>query len=384
MDTLLSYMTHCRNALHQIPELGNEEFKTSALIQKKLAEMQVPFEVVNDTGVIVHFKGKSPRRTVAFRADIDGLPISENSSHPHVSKHDGHMHACGHDGHMSMLLGLAYFLKNNTVAIVDDIVLIFQPAEEGPGGALQLIEAGVFERYGIDLIYGVHVMPSVAQGKIGICKGPAMAMVGEVDIDIIGTSAHGAMPHLGKDALLIGSECVMGLQSIVSRNVNPIEPAVLTVGKFVSGERRNIIAGSARLEATIRAFDEPTFERILSRMETYLKGVATAYEIDIHVEKRVLYPPVVNDATLYDLFYERNYENCEIMPPQMISEDFSYYQKKVPGFFYFIGTKNPMKNYVYPLHSDRFDFDDTIMRDGLKTYIDTLTADGSVVVNEEA
>lgn len=379
MTQWLDYMCTCRKALHQIPELGFEEQKTSGYLRSQLEALDIPYESVAKTGLTVFFKGRRPKRTIAFRADIDGLPMTELSDYPLPSQHEGKMHACGHDGHMSMLLGLAHYLKENESKIQDNILLIFQPAEEGPGGAIEVIKAGVFEKYGVDCIYGIHVLPSVAQGQIGICKGPAMAMVGEVDIDILTDSAHGAMPHMGQDAVYIGSECVMGLQSIVSRNVNPIRPAVLTVGVFNSGDRRNILSGKTRLEATVRAFDKETFHLILERMNQYLKGIEQAYGIEIHVEQRILYPPVINDATLYDHFYDLNREKCVVLEPQMISEDFAYYQEKVPGFFYFVGTRNEERGFTYPLHNNRFNFDDKAMQVGLDSYIDLLEAYGSVL-----
>lgn len=380
MEHLLKDLMNYRNELHQIPELGFEEYKTSAYIKNELTKMGLPFEEVLGTGILVHLKGHNAKQTIAFRADIDGLPVLEATNKTCPSTHVGKMHACGHDGHMSMLLGFAKFLSENLECLMDHVVLIFQPAEEGPGGAKGLVEMGIFENYAIDKIYGMHLMPSVEQGKFGVCKGPAMAMVGEVDIDIVTESAHGAMPHMGKDAVLIASECVMGLQSIVARNINPIKPAVLTVGVFQSGTRRNILSGKTRLEATVRAFDKESFDLILSRMDTYLKGIAMAYDVEINLEKRVLYPPVINDEKLFNHFVDLNDGRIEIMEPQMISEDFAYYQERVPGLFYFLGTKNESKNYIYPLHNDRFDFDDAVLLEGVRSYIKLLKSMGSLKI----
>lgn len=378
MKDLLKHLIDYRNELHQIPELGFEEYKTSSYIKSELTKMGLAFEEVLGTGVLVYLKGQDAKQTLAFRADIDGLPVLEATGKVCPSGHVGKMHACGHDGHMSMLLGFAKYLSDKQMQLNDNIVLIFQPAEEGPGGAKELVELGIFEKYAIDKIYGIHLMPDVEQGKFGVCKGPAMAMVGEVDIDIITESAHGAMPHMGKDAVLIASECVMGLQSIVSRNINPIKPAVLTVGVFQSGTRRNILSGKTRLEATVRAFDKESFDLILSRIDTYLRGMEAAYEVNINIEKRVLYPPVINDEGLFDHFVSLNEGKIEIMAPQMISEDFAYYQECVPGLFYFLGTKNEEKNYIFPLHNDRFDFDDAVLLDGVQSYIELLKSMGSL------
>jgi amidohydrolase len=310
---------------------------------------------------------------------MDGLSVKEESTYPNHSIHDHHMHACGHDGHMSMMLGFASYLMQPHIKVMDNIVLIFQPAEEGPGGAEIIIKEGIFKKYKIDEIYGIHVFPEVSQGRIGLCKGPMMAMTGEFDIDIFAKSAHGAMPHTGIDALVIASEVLLGLQTIVSRNISPIDPAVLTVGRFEGGERRNIIAGKARLEGTIRAFDKSVYNRIKTRMQTYLKGIESAYEVSIQIAFRDMYPPVINDAGLFDEFYAHHEAVCDVIPPQMISEDFSYYQEQVPGLFYFIGTYNEEKNFIYPLHNSKFNFDDDIMLDGLKSYIGILSYKKSIV-----
>ncbi|MDH8677582.1 M20 family metallopeptidase [Fusibacter bizertensis] len=369
-----------RKALHLIPEAGFCEYKTSAYIQNVLKELDVEYELVGGTGIVALFKGISPTQTLAFRTDMDGLSVKEESSFETHSTHDNFMHACGHDGHMAMMLGLARVLSSSDVKIVDNILLIFQPAEEGPGGAEVLVNEGILEKYNVSEIYGIHVFPSVAQGKIGLCPGPMMAMTGEFDIDIYARSAHGAMPHTGIDGIVIASEVILGLQSIVSRNISPINPAVLTIGKMDAGERRNIIAGKARLEGTIRAFDKVVYNQIKTRMTKYLAGIEAAYEVKIEIEYRDMYPPVVNDQRLFTEFVNFHGVQCEVIEPQMISEDFSYYQEKVPGLFYFVGTYNEEKDYVYPLHNSKFNFDNRILLDGMQSYINILTYKGSIQI----
>lgn len=378
-ESLKNQVFEHRNALHQIPEIGFKEYKTSAYIKQQLKAWGIPFETVAETGIIAFIKGEKPQKTLAFRTDMDGLSVNEESTYPNHSIHEQHMHACGHDGHMSMMLGFANYLMQPQIKVLDDIVLIFQPAEEGPGGAEVIIQEGILKKYKVDEIYGIHVFPEVAQGRIGLCKGPMMAMTGEFDIDILAKSAHGAMPHTGIDALVIASEVLLGLQTIVSRNISPIDPAVLTVGKIEGGERRNIIAGKARLEGTIRAFDKAVFNHIKSRMQTYLMGIESAYEIRIECVFRDMYPPVVNDENLFCDFYAYHQDVCDVIAPQMISEDFSYYQEQVPGLFYFIGTYDEEKNYIYPLHNSKFNFDNDIMVDGLKSYIGILTYRNSIL-----
>lgn len=371
-----------RRQLHQIPEPGLEEYKTSKWLQDKLLSLGVPFEIVDNTGIVAVIKGKNPRKTIAFRADIDALSVTEESSFESHSSHDGFMHACGHDGHMSMLIGLAILLSNGTVEVNDDIVLIFQPAEEGPGGAENIVKSGILKKYGVDEIFGIHIFPGIEQGKIALCSGPMMAMTGEFDIDIVAKSAHGAMPHTGIDGLVVASECLLGLQTIASRNVDPTDPVVLTIGKVVGGERRNIIAGNVRMEGTIRTFSPKVYNKIVDRMNTYLSGIASAYEIDIKLEVRDMYPPVINDVNLFDEFWKINSDRCELIKPQMISEDFSYYQEAVPGLFYFIGSYNETKGHVFPLHSSKFNFDNNVLLDGIESYIKLLSAKGSITLSE--
>lgn len=369
-----------RRCLHQIPEAGLEEYKTSKWLQDKLSSLGVPYEIVNGTGIIALIKGKSPRKTIAFRADIDALSVVEESSYEAHSTHEGFMHACGHDGHMSMLIGLAILLTSEGVEIKDDIVMIFQPAEEGPGGAENIVKSGMLKKYGVDEIYGIHVFPGIEQGKIALCPGPMMAMTGEFDIDIIAKSAHGAMPHTGIDGLVIASECLLGLQTIASRNIEPTDPVVLTIGKVVGGERRNIIAGNVRMEGTLRTFSQEVYNKMVNRMRTYLSGIASAYEIEIKLVVRDMYPPVVNDVNLFDEFWKINSDKCELIKPQMISEDFSYYQEAVPGLFYFIGSFNETKGHIHPLHSSKFNFDDSVLMDGIESYIGLLSAKGSILL----
>lgn len=373
---------YTRRCLHQIPEPGFEEYKTSKWLQDKLSSLGVPYEIVDNTGIIAFIEGKSPRKTIAFRADMDALSVFEESSFEAHSAHNGFMHACGHDGHMSMLIGLASVLTHDTVEVIDDVILIFQPAEEGPGGAENIVKAGILKKYGVDEIYGVHIFPGIEQGKIALCPGHMMAMTGEFDIDIISKSAHGAMPHTGIDGMVIASECLLGLQTIVSRNMEPSDPVVLTIGKVVGGERRNIIAGNVRMEGTLRAFSQSVYNKMVHRMKTYLNGIASAYEVEIKLVVRDMYPPVVNDVNLFDEFWKINSDKCELIKPQMISEDFSYYQQAVPGLFYFIGSYNEKEGYIYPLHSSKFNFDNSVLMDGIETYIGLLNAKGSVLLPE--
>lgn len=368
--TLEDYMRLCRQALHQIPELGEEEFKTSQYIISQLEKLQIPYEKTSDTGIIATLNENNfEKGSIAFRADMDALPIEEKSAYAFPSKHLGKMHACGHDVHMAMLLGLCHYLKLNTKASDPQWVFIFQPAEEGPGGAQPLVEKGYLKKYAVKEIYGIHVHPDIEEGQIGICKGPAMAMVGEMDVKILGKKSHGAMPHKGNDALLAACQWVNAIQTIVSRRLDPIEPAVVTIGKIEGGERRNILTSEVSLEGTLRVFDEKVFEQLVLELEKKLKGLCIMFDVDYKWEVRALYPPVFNDASLVERFTEGYNGELVWMKPQMISEDFSYYQKEVPGVFYFLGTRNTEKAYTYGLHHEKFQVDDRVMLAGLKSYL---------------
>ncbi len=369
-----------RKALHLIPEPGFKEVKTSSYIKSVLDALGIVHESIGGTGIVAYIQGTSPTKTIAFRTDMDGLSVTEESSYKYHSQHENFMHACGHDGHMAMMLGLARLLKQPNVTLIDNVVLIFQPAEEGPGGAEVIVKAGILKKYSVDEIYGIHVFPEISQGRIGLKAGPMMAMTGEFDIEIIAKSAHGAMPHIGTDGIVIASEIVLGLQTIVSRNISPINPAVMTIGRMESGERRNIIAGRAKLEGTIRAFDKAVYNRVKDRMKQYVEGIAQAYDVTINVSFVDMYPPVINDEKLFNAFISHHEGLCDIIEPQMISEDFSYYQEKVPGLFYFIGTYNEEKSFIYPLHNSKFNFDDQILLNGMETYKNILVYRGSITL----
>lgn len=380
LEGLKSEVFNDRKALHLIPEPGFEEHKTATYIMSQLDALGISYERTGKTGIVAWIRGVAPTKTLAFRTDMDGLSVNEESDYPEHSIHPSFMHACGHDGHMAMMLGLARLLARSEVKVIDNIVMIFQPAEEGPGGAQVLVEEGLIERHKIDEIYGIHVFPAVLEGKVGLCPGPMMAMTGEFDIDIQAKSAHGAMPHTGIDGIVIASDVVTKLQSIVSRNINPIKPAVLTIGRMEAGERRNIIAGKARLEGTIRAFDKEVFYQLKTRIAEMLVGIEASYGVKIEVVFRDMYPPVVNDQRLFNEFITHHIDECVVIEPQMISEDFSYYQERIPGLFYFIGTYNEEKGYVYPLHNSRFNFDDSILMHGLRTYYNILIYKDSIQI----
>ncbi|MGL5314392.1 MAG: amidohydrolase [Peptostreptococcaceae bacterium] len=355
-----------RRELNCRAEVGRKEFKTSEYIRNYLDEIKVDYQTYLETAVVGKINGKVGNKTIAFRSDIDGLVTDE-----------GVKHLCGHDGHMSILLGLIEFINENKESLNDNIVFIFQPAEEGPGGAEELIKLGIMEKYEIDEIYGLHMYPEIPQGTVGIRPGYFLAHVGDFNIDITGKSGHGAMPQNGIDGIVIASQLINSLQSIVSRNISPIDNAVLTIGKIEGGARRNIIAENVRLEGTIRAFAPEVYDGMKARMDEICRGAELAYNCNINLYIKDDYPAVKNDKALFKEFLKvMDAENTEgnviILDPLMISEDFSYYQKKVPGLFFMLGCMNEEKGYVNGLHNINFNFDEESLLNGLEIYVKLL------------
>lgn len=357
-----------RYELHNIGEIGRKEYKTSKYIRSYLDKLGVDYKVYLDTGVVGIIKGRNPKKTIAFRSDIDAL-----------STEKGVEHLCGHDGHMSILLGLIEHLNNNKDLLNDNIVFIFQPAEEAPGGAKELVKLGVLKDYNVDEIYGLHIYPEIPEGYVGVRSGYFLAQSGEVDIDILAKSAHGAMPQNGVDAVVIASNIINSLQTIVSRNIGPIDNAVVTIGKITAGTVRNIIAENARLEGTIRTFNPNIYELMKKRIKEIILGYEKVYNCKINLYIRDFYPSVNNDKRLYEEFLnilERN--KIIILDPLMISEDFSYYQKEVPGLFFMLGSRNEEKGYINGLHNENFNFDEKIFLNALDIYIKLLKYKNSI------
>ena len=363
----LELVTKFRQDLHQIPEIGFDLFETSKYVKAQLEAFGYNPEVVAKTGLVAVKQGKS-REAIAFRCDMDALRVDEKTNVTFKSTNVGKMHACGHDGHMALLLGFAKYIA--TLNPNKTIVLIFQPAEEGPGGAKEIIEAGIFTKYNIKSIFGLHLYPNIDENKFGILSGPALAQSGEFKVTVNGKSSHGAMPHQGMDAILAASQVVTNYHTIISRNIDPLNPAVLTVGKINGGEARNVIANQVVLEGTIRAFDPKIYQAIKTRMTEINHGVEIISNVKIDTEFIDYYPPVVNDDNLYhDVVQILGKDEYVKIKPMMISEDFAYYQQVVPGFFVMLGTRNEKDGYTYPLHNPCFNFNERVLLKGIELYI---------------
>ncbi len=374
IQDLKSELIELRRKIHQNPEKGFEEFKTSEYIKTKLKEYGVDeVHSIAKTGIVGCLRGSVGEKTTAFRSDMDGLPVKEENNLEYKSVKEGFMHACGHDGHMAILLGFAKYAVIHRDQIKDNLVFIFQPAEEGPGGAEVMISEGIVEQYNIDRIMGLHIFPEYPQGKVASKSGALMARNGEITIRVSGKKAHGAMPDKGIDAILAAANLLTACQSIMSRSINPLESAVLTFGKIHGGDAVNVIADEVTIGGTMRAFSDEVYGTIVERIHEIAKGIEVIYKCQIEVEFNHMYRVVENDESL-EKALKRAVGPESYTPSEqfMISEDFSFFQKVVPGVFFFLGSFNEEKGYIHPLHSSKFNFDEDILLNGVQVYANLL------------
>ena len=366
MSELTKTVVHHRRTLHQIPELAFDLFKTHQYVKDVLTSLGLDIKVYAKTGIVAAVKGVT-EDYIAFRSDMDALPVSEQTGVSFASTHSGAMHACGHDGHMSMLLGFAQWLS--TQKINQSVLLIFQPAEEGPGGAKVMIDEGLFQDFNVKSIFGFHVYPELEEGLVGLVEGPMMPQNAEFDLTVTGLSAHGAQPHKGIDAIVAASQLVQAYQTIVARSTHALQAAVVTIGTISGGEARNIIAGEVKLSGTIRAYDPTTYELIKSRMNEIVAGIESMYGVSIENQIVDYYPPVINDKELVSkVASSLEASQYRYVEPMMFSEDFAFYQQVVPGCFMMLGTMNEAKGFTAPLHNNKFNFTDEVLMKGIETY----------------
>ena len=366
-----------RRMLHAIPEEGFREIQTGKKIREILHSLGWDTKIIADTGISCLIPGENTHKTIAFRADMDGLSISEQTNVDFASSHPNMMHACGHDGHMTMLLLFAAYLKEENIKPKNNILLLFQPAEEGPGGAKTIVDEGILKSNNVEKIFGCHIMPDLEEGAIATRKGPMMAQTGEIYIEITGESAHGAAPHQGVDAIVAAAQLILALQTIVSRNVDPINTALITIGTMTGGERVNVIAGNVRLGGTMRAYEETTYDHMKMRVIQVTEGIAQATGCKIQVRFIDMYPPVSNPKDMFEMFTGLlGSDEWQEAKPLMIAEDFSFYQKEVPGLFFYLGSKNEEKGFIHGLHDSRFNFDESILLHGVEVYARILDEEG--------
>ncbi|MFD2738889.1 M20 aminoacylase family protein [Sulfitobacter aestuarii] len=364
-------LTAIRQDIHAHPELGFEETRTAAIVAEKLRDYGVDevVEGIGGTGVVGVIKGQGGgNRRVGLRADMDALPIEEASGVAYASTNPGRMHACGHDGHTTMLLGAARYLAQ-TRDFDGTVVLIFQPAEEGLGGARRMIAEGLFEKFPCDEIYGMHNDPNSEPGVVSVTPGPAMAGATFFDITVKGTGSHAAMPHQSKDPIVIGTSLVQQLQSVVSRNAPPTKPVVLSVTRFNAGSAYNVVPESATIAGTIRYFHDDVIEMANRRIRELCAGMAQAYGIEISVDLRNVFDVLMNDPELSEAYVAAAGDvvgsgNAVISSEQATgSEDFADMLKVVPGAYCRVGHAGSI-----PLHNPAFVLDDAILPVGASVY----------------
>lgn len=361
------YVIEMRRKFHQIPELSLQEYETSKTIVEELAKLGITGRIVADTGILATIQGGKPGKCVALRADIDALGVTEQTGAAFASKHEGKMHACGHDAHIAMLLGAARMLNEMKEELCGEVRLMFEPAEEVAKGALKMIAAGAME--GVDSVFGMHVWSDLPVGKFSVEAGPRMASADFYTIEIAGKSTHGAKPDQGIDAIVAGAALVSNLQTIVSREINPLEPAVVSVGEFHAGEQSNVIAGHAHLSGTTRAFSNEVREKLPEIMERIVRHTGEVFRADITLNYRMGSSPVINDARSSALAAQAV---TRVLGPEALcpfektagGENFSEYLRLAPGCFAFVGVRNEACGAVYPQHSCYYAMDESALVQG--------------------
>jgi amidohydrolase len=358
-ESLVPRLIQWRRGFHRRPEVAFKEFQTSAFLREHFEKLGMPVKPLAGTGFRAELAGRPGGKTVALRSDIDALPLQEEGDKEYVSLNPGAAHACAHDGHMAVLMGVAELLSKRREQFRGRVVFIFQPAEElPPGGAKAMIEEGALE--GVDAIFGLHFWQPLPTGLIGVVKGPMMAQSDNFRITVKGKGGHGSMPHQTVDPILVASHLVVSLQSIVSRNVDPLTSAVLSFGTVEGGTVYNIIPGQVKLSGTVRTFDPPLQALIERRLREISEGVSKSFGAEAAVEYEIGYPPLVNDPASVDFVLDvvkriLGEERIKPIAPVMGGEDFAYYLQKIPGAFLFFGAGDGTR---FPHHHPGFDFDE--------------------------
>ncbi|WP_279001860.1 M20 metallopeptidase family protein [Acidaminococcus fermentans] len=378
-DTEIKEAVAFRRECHQYPELGYEETETTEKIRRKLQEWGIPIlDTGLKTGLVASIgQGKEPQ-CIALRADIDALPIQEASGLPFASKKAGIAHCCGHDLHMTALLYAAKLLKKADNDITGRVLLIFQPAEEKLNGSKSVIDTGIFEKYHPQFIIGLHTWPEIPGGTIGIRKGPSMAASDSLKVTVHGKGGHGAHPHKSIDPICITGYILTALQTIVSRNIAPLDSGVITIGKITGGTAPNVIPDKVVLEGTVRSLDPSVRTLIQNRLETLLPSIAEGFGGTCEVEYQKGNPPVINDANVVDRIAQAGKEVLgedhviELEKASMGSEDFADYLEILPGALFRIGTCNADEKSHRPLHNSGIVFDEKGIATGAQVLAQTV------------
>lgn len=358
-----------RRHIHENPEVGYKEYETADYICEILDQAGIHYKRnIAITGILAEIKGEKDGPTVLLRADMDALNMEEMRSWEHTSKNKGVMHACGHDGHIAWGIGAMLILKKMENKIKGTVKCIFQPAEEGGGGAKKAIEEGILENPKVDAVFGAHVWPPLDTGVIGVKYDGIMAAPAFFSIKVKGKGGHSASPHETIDPISIGAQIYMGLQTIISRSTTPTEPVVLSVTQFHSGTAHNVIPDDAVLAGSVRTVTKTMSSFMATKMEEVARGIAKANGGDIDFSFQTYYPPVINDTEMVHHLKKSaskivGEEKIKVLQqPSMAGEDFAYYLQKVPGTFFFVGTKNEEAGIDKPLHNPYFTLDEKVLK----------------------
>ena len=387
---LAEQLTDIRRDLHRQPELSFKEYRTTEYITRIL--LQAGIEIVpwgGETGVVGLLKGGQPGPVVALRADIDGLPVTEENQCPHQSQQPGVMHACGHDAHTACLLGAALILAGRRASLTGTVKFIFQPAEEINAGAQQMLDRGVLAQPAVDVIFGLHNTPTLAAGQIGCKDGPLMAAVDTTFLTIRGTGGHGAIPHSTRDPITAAAAVIQGLQTIVSRQVDPQAAAVISFGTIHGGQAHNVIPDKVELTGTVRTFDAALRRQLPDKMQGLISGIAQALGTQAEFVYRQDLPAVFNPPGLAAWCRSRLEQvvgaaGLVVPVPSMGGEDFALFQEQVPGVFLWLGVGNPAQGIVHQWHHPCFDIDEAALPYGAAALAqlawDYLTGNGPAAV----
>jgi amidohydrolase len=380
-ESKLQELITFRRAIHSHPELMFEEIKTAELVSEHLTKLNLNFERgIAKTGITCLLDSGIPGKTLLVRADMDALPIHEENQVSYRSRNTGIMHACGHDGHTAILMSLAGDLKAQISNLIPKgrVLLVFQPAEEGGGGADKMIEEGILEKYNVSAALALHVWNHVPLGKIGVVEGPMMAAVDEFNIKVIGKSGHGAMPQHTVDPIVVSAHIITALQSIVSRFADPLDSCVVTVGSLHSGDAFNAIPEVAYLKGTVRTYSKELYNEIPEKLKNIINGISEGFGARAEIEYLRINKPTINETGMVNIVKKAsdnilgsgNITTEHVK--NMGGEDFSAFLDRVPGCYFFVGSRNPDKGFIHPHHNSKFDFDETALPIGLEVLKESI------------
>ncbi len=380
-ESKLQELINFRRMIHTHPELMFQETKTAELVSEHLTRLNLKFENgIAKTGITCLLDSGIPGKTLLVRADMDALPIHEENQVSYRSRNNGVMHACGHDGHTAILMSLAGDLKEQISNFIPKgrVLLAFQPAEEGGGGADRMIEEGILEKYNVSAALALHVWNHVPLGKIGVVEGPMMAAVDEFNIKVIGKSGHGAMPQHTIDPIVVSAHIITALQTIVSRFADPLDSCVVTVGSLHSGDAFNAIPEVAYLKGTVRTYSKELYNDIPEKLKNIINGISEGFGAKAEIEYLRINKPTINETGMVNIVKKATDNILGIgnitteHVKNMGGEDFSAFLDRVPGCYFFVGSRNPDKGFIHPHHNSKFDFDETALPIGLEVLKESI------------